>query len=455
MKLTVIGGGGVRCILLAKCLAHAAGDIGLTQIVFMDNDAEKLEVYGCLAKETAKRIVPQIEFSVTTNPVDAVKDADFVITTIRVGQDEMRIKDEKIALKYNVLGQETTGAGGFSMAMRSVPALIEYCELIRQHASPNVKVFNFTNPAGLVSQALRDAGYDFTYGICDSPTGLLQTIANMLQCKASDLSTECYGLNHLSFFQNVYFQGKDITQELLRDKRLYSETDMRYFDPELAQRFGMLLNEYLYYYFYREQAVEHVKKAKFTRGEMIADINASMLEELKKLDPTTDFEKCIRVFEYWYGKREENYMCNETAIGNGRQPFGLKLEQKDEGGYAGVAIQYIRSFVEDKTSEMILCVPNEGAIEELEPEDIVEVTCTIDGNGHHVKKVTQTNGSALELIRRVKYFERCAARAILNRDKNLAVEALMFHPLVNSYSIACSLVEEYIEVNKVFCPGWK
>lgn len=455
MKLTVIGGGGVRCVLLAKSLAHAAKTIGLDQIVFMDNDPEKLNVFGRLAKESARRIAPETEFVLTADPVAAVKEADFVITTIRVGQDEMRIKDEKIALKHNVLGQETTGAGGFSMAMRSVPALIKYCELIRQHASPKVKVFNFTNPAGLVSQALRDAGYDFTYGICDSPTGLVKTIADMLHCEFSELSTECYGLNHLSFFKSIYLRGKDITQELLNDKRLYDETDMRYFDQELAQGFGMLLNEYLYYYFYRERAVAHIKAAGKTRGELIKYVNDSMIKELKQLNPETDFEKCIQIFEYWYGKREEDYMCNETSIGNGRKPFKLDLWTDDEGGYAGVAIRYIKSVAENKMSEMILCVPNEGGIAELEPEDVVEITCRIDGAGHHVKKIGQVNESALELIRRVKYFERHAAAAVLNRDKKEAVKALMFHPLVNSYSIACSLADEYIEVNKVFCPGWK
>jgi len=152
MKITVIGGGGVRSIFLAKSLAHSGEKLGIKEIVFMDNNEEKLNIYGRMAKEVAKRIAPSITFELTTDPIEAVRDTDYVITTIRVGEDDMRVKDERIALSYHLLGQETTGAAGFSFAMRSVPALAHYCELIKQYAKKDVKVFNFTNPAGVVSQ---------------------------------------------------------------------------------------------------------------------------------------------------------------------------------------------------------------------------------------------------------------------------------------------------------------
>ena len=165
MKITVIGGGGVRSMFLAKSLAQSSEELGFTEIVFMDNDEKKLQIFGTMAKQVSKRIKPELKFRMTTDAVDAVKDADYIITTIRVGGDEMRISDERIALDKGVLGQETTGAAGFSFAMRSVPALAQYCELVKQYASPGVKIFNFTNPAGVVSQTLRDMGYDFTFGI--------------------------------------------------------------------------------------------------------------------------------------------------------------------------------------------------------------------------------------------------------------------------------------------------
>ena len=166
MKLTVIGGGGVRSMFLAKSIAQRAEELHIDELVFMDNDPEKLRIYGGLAAHVARMLCPTMKFTLTSSAEEAVTDADYVITTIRVGGDATRVRDERLALDLGILGQETTGAAGVSFAMRSIPALAEYCELIKKLAKPGVKVFNFTNPAGVVSQALRDMGYDFTYGIC-------------------------------------------------------------------------------------------------------------------------------------------------------------------------------------------------------------------------------------------------------------------------------------------------
>ncbi len=165
MKITVIGGGGVRSMFLAKSIAQKAEKLGIDEICFMDCNEAKLNIYGIMAKTVAVKIYPEVKFTLTCDPVEAVKGSSYVITTIRVGEDDMRVADERTALNLGVIGQETTGAAGFSFAMRSIPALQQYCELITRYAAPEVKVFNFTNPAGVVSQTLRDMGYDFTLGI--------------------------------------------------------------------------------------------------------------------------------------------------------------------------------------------------------------------------------------------------------------------------------------------------
>ncbi|MDR2630425.1 MAG: hypothetical protein LBC60_05835, partial [Spirochaetaceae bacterium] len=179
MKITVIGGGGIRSLFLASSIARRAEELGISEVAFMDNDGEKLRVFGALAARVAGRIKPNLGFSLTTDAKAAVKDADYVITTIRPGGDAARVEDERIALSAGVIGQETTGAAGFSFAMRTIPVLERYCRLIREQAKKTVKVFNFTNPAGLVSQALFDMGFDFTYGICDAPSGMLRQIAGV------------------------------------------------------------------------------------------------------------------------------------------------------------------------------------------------------------------------------------------------------------------------------------
>ena len=180
MKLTVLGGGGVRSPFLTKSIALGAEAAGITEVVLMDNNAEKLHKYGKIAKLVGERCNPALHFILTTDAEEALRDADYIITTIRGDADEGRVFDERTALSHGVLGQETTGAGGFAMALRSIPILTGYCELARRVAKPNVLIFNFTNPSGLVTQALRTQGYDMVYGVCDAPSGFHKQLAALL-----------------------------------------------------------------------------------------------------------------------------------------------------------------------------------------------------------------------------------------------------------------------------------
>lgn len=446
MKLTVIGGGGVRSMFLAKSIAQRAAELHITQLVFMDNDPEKLRIYGGMARHVANMLCPELDFVLTTDAVDAVTDADYVITTIRVGGDHTRVRDERIALDLGILGQETTGAAGLSFAMRSVPALAQYCELIRKHAKPSVKVFNFTNPAGVVSQALRDMGYDFTYGICDAPSGMLHQFADLYGVEANRVVGECYGLNHLSYFRSIKLDGKEIMPELIARPDAYTETDLRFFKPDLIEHMNCVLNEYLYYFYYREQAVENILKAGVTRGEVIEDINRQMTAELSQMDIENDFESCLACYEKWYGKREDAYMANETGVRRNKA-WKFDVFSPDAGGYAGVALRFIEIVETGIPGSMILCVPNNGAIPTLANNDIVEITCDISRDGCKPHAVNDADPRALELIRRVKAYERLAAKAIIEHDRTAAVDCLMLHPLVNSYSLATKLVDAYFELN--------
>lgn len=446
MKLTVIGGGGVRSMFLAKSIAQRAKELHITELVFMDNDADKLRIYGGMAAHVARMLNPEMTFRLTGDAEDAVKDADYVITTIRVGGDATRVRDERIALGYGVLGQETTGAAGLSFAMRSVPALAKYCELIKKLAKPTVKVFNFTNPAGVVSQALRDMGYDFTFGICDAPSGMLHQFADLYGAPADDVVGECYGLNHLSFFSSIKLRGKEIMPELIARDDAYTETDLRFFEKDLVAHIGCVPNEYLYYFFYRERAVENILKAGKTRGETIEEINREMTAELSRMDIENDFESCLACYEKWYGKREDAYMATETGIRR-TKPWKFDVFAPDAGGYAGVALKFIELTETGKTGSMILCVPNNGAVPTLADDDIVEITCDIAPDGYHPHKAEHPDPRALEIIRRVKAYERLAAQAIVHRDRTAAVDCLMLHPLVNSYSLATRIADEYFALN--------
>ena len=454
MKIAVIGGGGVRSMFLAKSLAQSSGELGFDEIVFMDNDEAKLNTYGRMAARLVKELSPGLPFRLTSDPVEAVRDADYVITTIRVGGDDMRIRDERFALSKGLLGQETTGAAGFSFAMRSVPALAEYCELAKRYASKDVKIFNFTNPAGVVSQTLRDMGYDFTFGICDAPSSLLHAFAKLYGVEQDAVTGNCYGLNHLSFFESVKLRGREIMPELLKNPKLYTDTDMRFFKPDLVEHMGCILNEYLYYFYYREQAIENILKAGVTRGEVIRDVNHHMMEELSGMDIENDFARCLGVFDKWYGRREDAYMSNETGISRAKEPYHFDIHEKDAGGYAGVALKYIRARNSGQESEMILCVPNQGAIPGLLDTDVVEISCTLKDGVYIPHRIENPGELQMELIRRGKIYERLASEALRTKSISKAVDCLMVHPLVNSYSLAGQLVQEYLESNKDYTKGW-
>ena len=454
MKIAVIGGGGVRSVFLAKSIAARAEELKINELVFMDNDEKKLRIYGTMAKKTSNLICPSLDFKITANAVEAVENADYVITTIRVGGDDMRVKDERAALNMGVLGQETTGAAGLSFAMRSISALADYCELIKMHAKKGCKVFNFTNPAGVVSQTLRDMGYDFTYGICDAPSGMLRSFEKLYGAKEGSAKGEIYGLNHLSYFTSIKINGKEMIDEIIDNDEAYEKTDLRYFEKDLLKSRKSVLNEYLYYFYYREKALANILNADKTRGEQIAEINRHMTAELEKVDIENDFETALGIFEHWYGERENNYMASETGIKR-KEPWKFDIFGKDDGGYAGVALKFIEIAISGKTDSMILCVPNNGAIEGLLDSDVVEITCDIDKNGavpHRFGKVDEQN---LELIRRVKNYERLASEAIRTKSREKAIEALTLHPLVNSYSIAKELTDKYIEYNKEYTGEWK
>lgn len=454
MKLTVIGGGGVRSMFLAKSIAMRASELNIDKLVFMDNNEQKLNIYGNMAKKVANILCPNLDFEITTDAVYAVTDADYVITTIREGGDDMRVKDERIALSYGVLGQETTGAAGLSFAMRSVYALQGYCELVKKYATPNCKVFNFTNPAGVVSQTLRDMGYDFTYGICDAPSGMLHSFAKLYGADENDIKGEIFGLNHLSYFTSITINGKEIMYDLIDNPLAYEQTDMRYFEPKLLKERGSVLNEYLYYFYYREQAVQNILNAPKTRGEQICEINKAMTEELSGIDIENDFDTAFKIFEHWYGERENNYMASETGIKR-KNAWHFDIHQKDNGGYAGVALKFIEIMQSGKSDSMILCTANNGAIDGLRDDDIVEITCDITPNGVFPHKFENIDEQNFEIVRRVKMYERLSSKAIREKSVKSAVEALTMHPLVNSYSLATKLINDYLELNKDYVKEWK
>jgi 6-phospho-beta-glucosidase len=293
------------------------------------------------------------------------------------------------------------------------------------------------------------------YGICDAPSGFLRQLARLYNQEVADFQVQLIGLNHLSYITSIKVHKREMLEEMLYNPKLYSQTDMRYFEPELAKGLGCLLNEYLYYFYYREKALENIQKTGETRGDYICKVNAEMLTRLKEYQASEDFDKMLEIYGNYTYMRESSYMQRETLAARDEESVPrFNLYTRDEGGYAAVAVALMKARITGMEGEMILCIPNEETLPWLEPYDIIEVTCHISREGAKAKKSDYNiPESAKQLISSVKYYERTVAEAIVERDMKKAIDALMLHPLVFSYSLAKKIVIDYLDVYADYVGG--
>ncbi len=445
MKIAVIGGAGVRTVIFINGLLGRYKKLNIDSVVLYDIDHEKQQTIYKLCKHVINRNNKDLKLEIADNAIDAIIGADYIVTTLRVGGDHSRVVDETIALKEGVIGQETTGVGGFSMAVRTIPVLMEYCELIKKYA-PNAWIFNFTNPSGLVTQALRNAGYDRIIGICDAPSSTKFRMANHLGVEEKDLYVEFFGLNHLSWIRSVKIHGKEIMNDLLKDDEfLNSVSEFSMFDAEWLRYIGFLPNEYLYYYYHREKALDNILKSGVTRGKMIEAVNIQMMKELSEMDMDADPEGALQIFLYYMMVRESSYMSIETGSKKQEEIKKGHLEVPSGMGYSGVMLDCIEGLQSEEGRYLVLSVENNGCIAGLNDDDVIEVTCKVSKEGIQPVPIGEVPEYCYLLIRMVKLYEKCTVEAIKTKSKEKAIEALTLHPLVNSYSLAKKLVERYDE----------
>ena len=415
--------------------------------------------YGVIAKGVGEKIDSRVEIRLTTDEIEALTDADYVITTIRVGGDEGRYFDEKLAQKYGILGQETTGVGGFAMSLRSIPTLIHYMELIGKIASPNCKTFNFTNPSGLCTQALKNKGFENVYGICDGPNHFTKQLAAMMGVERDRFDVTCYGLNHLSFYRDFKVDGKDCTEKLLNHQNLFNDTEMSVFNHNVVNVLDEELpNEYLYFFFNNGRVVNNIKENGSARGELIRDINKRMKAALDEVPNATLEEKFAIWIKHLY-ERENSYFAIESngSHVNGKKECSLQefIDAPDEGGYAGIALNIIKGTQGKDAVPMTILVRNEGSVPGLKDEDVVEITCDFDNTVIKPRSVANIPSVQNHYIQTIKDFERLVIESIEKKDRQLAVKALLVHPLINDEDIAEKIVDELIDEYAEYIGEWK
>jgi 6-phospho-beta-glucosidase len=339
-----------------------------------------------------------------------------VVVQLRVGGNQARLLDETIPLRHGCIGQETTGAGGFAKALRTVPVVLDLAEETARRGAPGAWFVDFTNPTGLVTQALIDRGHR-AIGLCNVAIGLQRRFAQRFGVEPDRVQLEHVGLNHLSWERAVLVDGVDRLPELLDGSvdELAEDEDM---PAALLRALGALPSYYLRYYYLTDRILRHQRESR-SRAEEVIEIEAELLE--RYLDPTLD-----------------------------RKPE--QLERRGGAYYSEAAAALIASLHAGTGDVQVVNVRNEGAIANLPADDVVEVAARVDREGAHPLPVAPLAASMLGLVEHAKAYERLTIDAATTGDRDIALGALMANPLVGDYDRAEPLLRELLEAHRVHLP---
>jgi 6-phospho-beta-glucosidase len=423
VKIAIIGGAGVRTPLLVNGLSRS--DLAIDEIALFDVDAARLDVIAPLAAMFAPSVRTYSDLRA------CLSGAAFVLLSIRVGGIAARARDEAVAVAHDTAGQETVGPGGFAMAMRTIPHAVEYARAVRRDA-PGAWIVSFTNPVGIVTQAMTSMGSARVIGICDTPTELFEDVAHVLGIDSARCRFDYFGLNHLGWLREVYVDGEPQLQriwdraDLLR--RIYR---VPLFDTAFLQQLRMLPTEYLYYYYSADKALKNIRHAGQTRGQAIQQLNDQLFRDLAA--PGADRQ---RVYEDYLAARNAGYMQIESGAGQAmeRSPWS------DLTGYDKIALSVVRAIHFNSNAIIPLNVPNCGVLRELADDDIVEVPCVVNSNGAHPLAVGAAPSSVRDLLVSVKEYERLTVAAAASGSVIDAERALAANPLVRDPTRAAQLV---------------
>jgi 6-phospho-beta-glucosidase len=438
MKIAVIGGAGVRTPLLVNGLTHA--DLPIDEIALFDIDQERLAIIAALARSYAPSVHPYADAR------SCVADADFVFLSIRVGGISTRARDEAVAIDLGVVGQETVGPAGFAMAMRNIPAAVEYARLIARVA-PHAWTINFTNPVGIVTQAMTTDGNARVIGICDTPTELFDHAAHALGLAPQRCVFDYFGLNHLGWLREVYAGGEPQLQRLWDEPaqlaRIYRAP---LFDAGFLRELRLLPTEYLFYYYRPRDALANMRTAGRTRGREIAELNERLLRDLAMSGATARgvYERYLNQRSAGYMRIEAGATVADTSPEESRSrpvPGSDTFDTSELTGYDRIALAVVRAIHLDTNAVIPLDVPNKGTLHGLAHADIVEVPCVVGSNGARPLAVEPMTEEIRDLVVRVKEYERFTVEAAAAPSMDAAVRALAHNPLVGTHALARRLVD--------------
>jgi 6-phospho-beta-glucosidase len=415
VKVAVVGGGSTYTPELVEGFVTRGDRLPVDELILLDIDPERLAVVGALAERMVRRAGWPGTVGLTGNRDEALEGADFVIVQLRVGGNQARYVDETLPLTFGCIGQETTGPGGFAKALRTVPVVLELAEETVKRGAPGAWFVDFTNPTGLVTQALIDEGHR-ALGLCNVAIGFQRGLAKHFGVEPERVQLEHVGLNHLSWERAVFVDGVDRLPDILARLEEYSpETD---FPPELVRTLRALPSYYLRYYYFTGDVLEE-ERGGHIRAEEVMEIERGLLELYK--DPALDTKPKL-------------------------------LEERGGAFYSDAAAALVASLHAGTGDVQVVNVRNEGAISNLEADDVVEVSCRVDRDGAHPLPTEPLAPEMLGLVQHAKAYERLAIEAAKTGDRGTALKALMANPLVGDYRVAAPLLEALLEANRQHLP---
>jgi 6-phospho-beta-glucosidase len=440
VKIAILGGGGFRTPLTMRALGRAARRLDIHEVTLHDVDASRLnticrvvEAMQARASDAALHVTP------TTDLESAVRDAAFVWCAVRVGGLRARALDERVALGLGLVGQETVGAAGLCLIMRSVGALTDIATTLARVA-PNAWIINLTNPVGSMCAVLRETVGDRVIGVCDTPTDLVRRVAALLGPSTEPFRFDYYGLNHLGWLRSVYAREQDVLPGLLADDvRINELEEARLFGAKCLRALGAVPNEYLSYYYFPEKHLEAVRAAGHSRAESLLQPMESFYR--RAADSQQD---ALQLWQGTRADRDRSYLSDTGVAVTGRTADG------SAEGYAAVAVAVMDSIATHVATRQIVDVANRGTLRFLPPSATVEVPCTIDGRGASAAHVGDVPEHASALMQRVYAAEHRAVDAARTRSSVEAIAALAAHPLIDSTSRAEQLFRAYVREQPAF-----
>lgn len=431
IKIVTIGGGSSYTPELVEGFIKRYDELPVKELWLVDIEEgrEKLEIVTDLARRMVQKAGIDMKIYSTLNRREALKDADFVTTQMRVGLLPARIKDEKIPLSHGEIGQETNGAGGMFKGLRTIPVILDIIKDVEE-LCPNAWIINFTNPAGMITEAvLRYSNFKKFIGLCNVPIGMQRSVAKAFNVDINEVNMIFAGLNHMVYGLDVEVKGKKISipevMQATSNAQIVKNLLATTFNPEFVASLNAIPCPYHRYYYKREEMTKH-ELEQFSLGKTRGEVVKALEDELFELykDPDLDIKP-------------------------------PQLEQRGGAYYSDSACNLISSIYNDTRDIQVVNTVNKGAISDIDYDSAVEVSCVITKNGPIPLRIGHMPIGTVGLINQIKSFERLVADSAVTGDYNKLIQALTINPLNTSDSKAKIIIDELLLAHKKYLPNFK